>query len=326
MAVILMWHFAREIRLTLDRPIPLSEAVLFEIKSGQSITKIAREFASRRWLSHAIYLRIEATRLGLATRIQAGTYEVLPNSTVRELLRKFVAGEVKHYSVTLVEGIQFRTLRSQLAKLPGIVTTIGGLTDDEIMLKLSAPGESPEGRFFPSTYFYIHRSLDTDLLTRAYSKLQTVLNDQWTTRADDLPYSTPYEALIMASIIEKETGLAAERSQIAGVFIRRLQQNMLLQTDPTVIYGLGERFEGNVRRVDLATDTPYNSYIRPGLPPTPIAMPGEAAIRAALHPAPGSDLYFVARGDGSHEFSATLTAHNAAVRRFQLEQRKHEAR
>jgi UPF0755 protein len=312
------WYLARDIQRTLDRPIELTQPILFEIKTGQSITKIAHELASRGWLPHPLYLRIEATRLDLATRIQAGTYEITPGATLRGLLRKFVSGDVKQYSVTIVEGIRFQELRAKLAHLPGLVATIDGLADDVVMSRIGASDQLPEGRFFPSTYFYKHNTTDTDLLARAYQKLQQELNDAWNTREADLPYATADEALTMASIVEKETGRADERPLIAGVFVRRLQLNMPLQTDPTVIYGLGEAFDGNLRRADLKTDTPFNTYTRRGLPPTPIAMPGRAAIAAALHPAPGSALYFVARGDGSHEFSGTLAEHNAAVRRFQL--------
>jgi UPF0755 protein len=196
--------------------------------------------------------------------------------------------------------------------------TSTGLGDEALMAQMGSSGRAPEGRFFPSTYEYLHHTEDLTLYRRAHREMQRVLAAAWQARRADLPYRSPDEALIMASIIEKETGLAAEREQIAGVFVRRLQRGMRLQTDPTVIYGLGDGFDGNLRKRDLLRDTPFNTYTRAGLPPTPIALPGEAAILAALNPAPGKALYFVARGDGSHEFTASLAAHQRAVRQYQL--------
>lgn len=308
-----------DFREALDAPIAVREPVLLQIEPGQTVTTIAHTLQAQGWLARALYFRIEATRRGVATRLQAGTYEVLPGTTPRELLRKFARGDVKVYQVTFVEGTTFRELRAVLERSPGVVKTPGAQSDEGVMAAVGAPDELPEGRFFPATYYHTHATPDTELLARAYRQMQATLSRLWETRAADLPYATPYDALIMASIIEKETGRPEERGAIAGVFVRRLQQHMKLQTDPTVIYGLGPAFDGNLRRADLERDTPYNTYTRPGLPPTPIAMPGEAAIHAALHPAPGAALYFVARGDGSHAFSATLEAHTAAVRRYQLE-------
>ena len=205
-----------------------------------------------------------------------------------------------------------------LTQASNLRQTLAGTDESALITMLSSEYQSLEGMFFPSTYFYSTQSSDLDILKRAYDTMQSVLDAHWQRRQPDLPYENPYEALIMASIIEKETGQAAERKQIAGVFVRRLQKGMKLQTDPTVIYGLGEAFDGNLRRKDLRTDTPYNTYTRSGLPPTPIAMPGEASIEAALHPADGKALYFVAKGNGWHAFSATLREHNAAVRKYQL--------
>ena len=312
------WWFYHSMQQALNQPIALAAPVLYELRPGQSITKIANELNANGWLRDAIFLRLEANRLGLASRVQAGTYELTPGITPRQLLEKFVRGEVKQYQVTIVEGTTFRDFRQALMTLPGIVHTTSTLTDDELMAKIGAADQAPEGRFFPATYYYAHKTPDVDLFLRAYRQMERILATEWATRSPDLPYAEAYQALIMASIIEKEAGAAAERPLVSGVFVRRLQQHMKLQTDPTIIYGLGKAFDGNLHRTDLERDTPYNTYTRDGLPPTPIALPGAEAIRAALHPAAGDALYFVAKGNGTHEFSATLKAHQAAVARFQL--------
>ncbi len=307
----------QEMNRSLDAPLALARPELFDIAPGSSMTKIANAFAARGWLSHAIYLRIEATRAKLAARLQAGTYELQPGDTPRALLRKFAAGDVKTYAVTFVEGARFDELLRQVSTLPGLEFELQGATPSEVLKAIGAPDDLPEGWLFPSTFHYPHQHSDRKLLTRAYRQMVEVLNRHWASRAKDLPYATPYDALIMASIIEKETGRADERKAIAGVFVRRLMRGMRLQTDPTVIYGLGAAYDGNLRKVDLQRDTPYNTYLHAGLPPTPICSPGEDAIIASLNPAPGDALYFVSRGDGSHAFSATLNAHNAAVRDYQ---------
>lgn len=312
------WWFSERMERALETPIPIQEAELFDVVAGQSITRIAQVLAAKGWIERAIFLRLEATRTGVAGRIQVGTYEVLPGMTPRALLARFVRGDVKRYQFTIVEGITFRELRRLVDSLPGIRRTLRGVDDREVMARLGAPDQMPEGRFFPSTYYYHHRARDLELLQRAYAEMQEVLTRAWEKRQLDLPFGTPYEALILASIIEKETARGDERPAIGGVFVRRLQQGMKLQTDPTVIYGLGDRFDGDLRRDDLKRDTPFNTYTRAGLPPTPIAMPGAAAIAAAVNPAPGAALYFVARGDGTHVFSDTLSDHQRAVREFQL--------
>ena len=212
-------------------------------------------------------------------------------------------------------------MRSALAKHEKIEQTLDGLSDSEVMAKLGHAGEFPEGRFFPDTYRFVRGMTDAQLLEKAYNRLEKVLAEEWQQRAPDLPYATPYEVLIMASLVEKETGVPQERGQIAGVFVRRMKIGMPLQTDPTVIYGLGERYNGKLTRAHLREPTPYNTYTIPGLPPTPIAMVGREAIHAALHPVSGSSLYFVAKGDGSHTFSDDLDAHNNAVREFQIKRR-----
>lgn len=308
----------RDMEQSLNRPVPISSAVLFELRPGMSVNGVGQAFVARGWLRHALYLRLEAARLELSSRIQAGYYDVRPGDTPRALLRKFAAGDVKTYTVTFVEGSTFAEIRRQTANLPGIVHELRNATPEAVMAALGAPGQPSEGWLFPSTYHYHHNSTDRVLLSRAYRKMHEVLARHWERRAPNLPYASPYEALVMASIVEKETGKPEERSAVAGVFVRRLQKKMRLQTDPTVIYGLGTAFDGNLRRADLKRDTPYNTYTRAGLPPTPICSPGEDAIAASLAPAAGDALYFVARGDGSHVFSNTLEAHNAAVREYQL--------
>ncbi|MNZ48707.1 putative aminodeoxychorismate lyase [compost metagenome] len=220
-----------------------------------------------------------------------------------------------------MEGWTFHQVRELLSRQPKIEQTLAGLSDAEVMARLGQPGVFPEGRFFPDTYKYVRGTRDIDILRQAYQRMEGILVEEWGERASNLPYKEPYQALIMASLVEKETGVPGERAEIAGVFIRRLQKSMLLQTDPTVIYGMGQRYNGRITRADLREPTPYNTYVTPGLPPTPIALPGREAIHAALNPADGQSLYFVARGDGSHVFSDNLDDHNKAVQEYQLKRR-----
>ncbi len=315
-AAVWLWN---DLQTNLDRPIALNgDSELFTIERGSSLSALATRFAHAGWIAHPYYLRFEARRLGIGGRIQAGLYEIPHGATPRGLLRKFVAGDVKTFTITFIEGATFREMLVELARHPQLEQTLHEL-DTRAILARAAPGrDHPEGWFFPSTYRFSAGDSDADILRRAHTRLLEVLDRNWAERAPELPYAEPVDALIMASIIEKETGRAEERAMIAGVFVRRLEKGMKLQTDPTVIYGIGTAFAGNLRRRDLETDTPYNTYTRPGLPPTPIAMPGEAAIHAALNPAAGDALYFVGKGDGSHAFSRTLAEHNAAVRRYQL--------
>ncbi len=239
-----------------------------------------------------------------------------------EFMDQILSGKVIQYSITIVEGWNIYQLLDVLKADPHIKQTLQGLSHKQIMQRIGYPEMHPEGRFYPDTYHFPKGLTDVEFLQRAYGAMQQKLAAEWEKRAVGLPYKTPYEALIMASIVEKETGLPSERQAIAGVFVRRLEKRMRLQTDPTVIYGLLPNFDGNIRRRDLRRDTPYNTYRRRGLPPTPIAMPGGDAIHAALHPADGDKLYFVSRGDGSHHFSATLEEHNRAVIKYQLKGRK----
>lgn len=254
---------------------------------------------------------------GLASSIKAGSYEFDQGISLWAMLRKLSSGDTSQADLLLVEGSNFRELRAKLNAQPELLHLTRDMTDAAIMDKLGMVGQVPEGWFFPDTYRFDKRSEDLELLIRATRAMQKQLTTVWNAREAGLPLKTSYELLILASIVEKETGTAADRAQIAGVFINRLRKGMRLQTDPTVIYGLGAGFDGNLRKADLQRDTPHNTYTRAGLPPTPICMPGLASLQAAAHPAKTDALYFVARGDGSSQFSATLDAHNQAVNQFQ---------
>lgn len=251
------------------------------------------------------------------TGIKAGSYSVKQGVTPLQLLGKLTRGEVTQGELTLVEGWSFRQWRQRMDKHPDLRHETTGLSEAQIAERLGQNTAQLDGWLFPDTYLFDKQSSDLDLLARALRAMQRKLDSEWGQRDQGLPYKTPHEALVMASIIEKETGQAADRAMVAAVFVNRLRKGMLLQTDPTVIYGLGENFDGNLRKRDLQADTPYNTYTRSGLPPTPIAMPGLASLQAALHPAASDVLYFVARGDGSSEFSRTLDEHNRAVNRYQ---------
>jgi peptidoglycan lytic transglycosylase G len=264
------------------------------------------------------YWRALGRELAIENKLHAGEYALPPGLTPRELLRKMAAGEVLQHHFTIVDGWTFKQLRLALAGDAGLAQTLPGVSDEDIATRLKIEGGRPEGWFLPETYAWIKGDSDFDVLTHAHEAMQKTLDKLWTARAPDVQLDSPYQALILASIVEKETGRPEERALIAGVFARRLKFNMRLQTDPTVIYGMGDTYVGNIRRIDLEADTPYNTYTRDGLPPTPIALPGAPALQATLHPAPGDALYFVARGDGSHEFSATLDEHNRAVQKYQL--------
>ena len=255
--------------------------------------------------------------LGKGGALRAGVYTLDKPLTPLALYDTFERGEITQAIVQFIEGWNWREVRAELAAQPLLKHDSADMIDADLLQAIGAEESHPEGLLFPDTYFYAPHTSDLDVLRRAYRLQHDKLLAAWETRAPGLPYRTPYEALIMASIVEKETGAASERPRIAGVFLNRLKRGMRLQTDPTVIYGLGERFDGNLRRDDLQRDTPYNTYTRTGLPPTPIAMPSEAAIEAALNPAKTDALYFVARGDGTHAFSSTLEAHNRAVNRYQ---------
>lgn len=290
-----------------------------DIGRGSSFKEIVRQLREQR-LSTAspLYWRLLAVEMHVAGRLHAGEYATPPGITPRQLLANMAAGKVLQRNFTIVDGWTFRELLAALGKAEKLQHATAGLDDAAIMQKLGAPGEQPEGRFLPETYAYVKGDSDLDLLRRAHAAMQKTLDALWPERDKDLPLATPYDALILASIVEKETGRADERAKIAGVFVRRLENHMLLQTDPSVIYGMGDSYQGKIHKADLTTDTPYNTYTRPGLPPTPIALPGKPAILAALHPAPGTALYFVARGDGTHVFADTLAEQNRNVACYQL--------
>lgn len=303
----------------LKTPLQVPEkGLVIQVERGTNLRQLARRLEERGVLGHADLLYWHARRHEQADRIRAGEYLIPAGTTPPGLLQILVSGKPVEYRLTLLEGWNFRQVLAAIARDPVLEKTLTGKSPEEIMAAIGHPGEHPEGRFFPDTYSYPRGTTDVALLKRAYERMQKVLAEAWAGRAADIAVKTPYEALILASIVEKETGAPEERAMIAGVFERRLRLGMKLQTDPTVIYGMGERYQGNIRRGDLREDTPYNTYVHKGLPPTPICMPGRDAIEAVLHPADGKALYFVAKGDGTHVFSDNLEAHNAAVRKYQL--------
>ena len=292
--------------------------MVYELPAGGSTASLARDLETRGILKKPLYFRLLARQEGKARGLKAGEYLIPSGTTPLALLELLGSGRVIQYPLTLVEGWTFNQILATLRANDKIRHTLDSLEPTEIMASLGRPDSHPEGLFLPDTYHSPYGAEDFQVLRRAMQAMDRLLQAEWEKRARELPLATPYQALILASIVEKETGLSSERPEIAGVFVRRLRRGMKLQTDPTVIYGLGEAFDGNLRRGDLKKDTPYNSYVHKGLPPTPIAMPGRAAIEAVLHPADGDSLYFVAKGDGSHQFSETLAAHNRAVRKYQL--------
>lgn len=291
---------------------------IYAVKPGMTLRALARELSGRGVLPESHSFVWLAYLTGHQRDLKSGEYRFRNGMTARELLEQIVAGRVVEYPVTLVEGWTFRQFLDAIGEAPKLTRTLTGLSPRAVMEKLGHKGEHPEGRFFPDTYYYSSGQTELAILANAYDKMQKLLQQEWEKRDNNLPFRDPYEALILASIVEKETGRADERRLIAGVFVNRLRHGMKLQTDPTVIYGLGESFDGNLRLRDLRRDTPYNTYTRTGLPPTPVAMPGKESLQAVLHPVINGALYFVSRGDGSHDFSATLEEHNKAVIKYQL--------
>ncbi len=299
-------------------PLPLPTAPFpYDVRAGASLSAVARELAGAGVLPQPLALVALARWQHVDRAIKAGSYELESGTTLPQLLAKLTQGDVTQTSIVIVEGATFGDVKRALKANPAVRNTLLDLPDGEIMAKLGAGDELPEGRFFPDTYFFATGSADAAILARAKRAMDARLAAAWEHRATDLPFKSPYEALILASIVEKETGRAADRPLIASVFVNRLKKGMRLQTDPTVIYGLGAAFDGDLRRRDLEADTPFNTYTRDGLPPTPIALPSQAALDATLNPPPTSYLYFVARGDGTSHFSATLPEHNRAVSRYQ---------
>lgn len=300
----------------LQEPMLLSERIIFEVPNGTPLRKVSADLEGRGVLEHPRTLTWYARLTDAATRIHAGEYELRPGTTPLQLLDTLVAGQVFMHQATIVEGWRFAEVLRMLREHPAIAAT--DLDGEGIMAEMGAPGVHAEGQFLPDTYKFPKGTTDVSVLRRAHEALQQRLAEAWENRSGELAIETPYEALILASIIEKETALASERRLIAGLFHERLRRGMRLQTDPTVIYGLGDVFDGDLRRRDLSSDTPYNTYTRAGLPPTPIALASAASLEAAVNPEPSDALYFVATGlpDGSHFFSATLEEHNRAVRRY----------
>ncbi len=307
-----LYHFAHQ-KLTLP-----SDSYEFSIKSGSTMKTVARQLTRAQVLAEPWSFVALAQALGKSSRIKAGEYELKQDVTPLTLLALFAKGQqAEQVAVQFIEGQTFADMRKILDNHAALKHDSKDLSELEILREVGSLDNKAEGLFFPDTYLVIPGSSDLKLMQRAYRVMQEHLERAWEARDKALPYSEPYQALIMASIVEKETGQPSERPLIASVFINRLKKRMLLQTDPTVIYGMGDRYDGNIRKTDLQRDTPYNTYTRPGMPPTPIAMPGLAAIKAALNPAESNALYFVAKGDGSHVFSANLVEHNRAVNKYQ---------
>ena len=314
-ATVAVWQVHQFMSSPLTVP---EEGMEFVIAPGESFQAVTKSLSDQGVIGGDLLFRVYARWTGAAASIQAGEYLIGPESTPRSLLQQFTSGAVRLHAFTIVEGWNHRELLAALHASEAISAT---MTDEDwpaLLEEIGATVTHPEGLFLPETYHVPRNTADKDVLGQAYRLMQKVLEEEWRGRGDEAPVDSPYEALVLASIVEKETARADERARIAGVFARRLEKRMRLQTDPTVIYGIGPAFNGNLTRRDLRTDTPYNTYTRHGLPPTPIAMPGRAAIHAVLHPAPGDELFFVATGlgDGSHKFSATKAEHDAAVAEY----------
>ncbi len=304
---------------TLKKPVQFSDQQRsFTIESGWSAKRVSNELAQRKVIDkpHWFYLYSRISKK--ATAIKSGEFVVEGSPTIPELLDLFVGGKTRQYKGNIIEGTTFKQVLSRLTENADLQQTITDISQEELMTQLDLAGQHPEGLFFSDTYSFPKNTTDIEFLKRANELLNKVLEEEWAARQADLPLASPYEALILASIVEKETAVPAERPLIAGVFMSRLNIGMRLQTDPTVIYGIGDAYDGNIRRKDLRTDTPYNTYTRAGLPPTPISMVGREAINAVLNPEKTTALYFVAKGDGTHQFSDTVEQHNAAVRKYQL--------
>jgi UPF0755 protein len=301
----------------LEAPLNLDASTLYEVSSGAGFNRVVADLAHQgvigdEW-AFRLLTRLEPQRV---PSLRVGEYRLEPGMTGRELIALLGSDRVVTYPLTIPEGWTFRQMRDLLDDAPKLDHRTEGLSDAEVMALLDREGQHPEGWFFPDTYRYHKGVSDLEILDQAMTRMERILEEVWAERDDELTIETPYEALIMASLIERETGAPEERREIAGVFKRRMESGMRLQTDPTVIYGMGERYDGRITRADLQEDTPYNTYTIDGLPPTPIAMPGRASLEAAVNPLPGETLYFVARGDGTHHFSRTLREHNNAVNRY----------
>jgi UPF0755 protein len=315
-------YYASKIFSTMNTELTLEQPVTIIFSKGSSTRTLAKQLIDKKLLDDKYHFLIWGKLKGQDRRLQAGEYQLSSGTTLADLLDRMSAGDVVTHTITMIEGHTFRQSLAAIQKNPVITVELADLSDEEIMIKLGHEGEHPEGRFYPDTYQIAHGVTDTEILIRAYDAMQTILEKEWQQREKDLPFKSSYEALILASIVEKESAVAEERPLIAGLFINRLRKKMRLQTDPTVIYGI-ENYDGNIRFRDLRKDTPYNTYTRYGLPPTPIALAGREAINATLHPDKTSYLYFVAYSDGSgrHVFSKNLKDHEKAVDQYQRKKR-----
>ena len=307
----------RDFKSALITSAVVGKPVVIEINKGDSFNQIIDKLLAQNVDVKPLWFKVLAVSENAVKKLKTGEYELATGLTLPEILAVFVQGKTKQYAITFPEGWSFKDILLEIKNNPNLEHALQQVDYNALMIQLGADAKQPEGLFFPDTYFFEKHTTDVALLKRAYDKMQLVLKQEWQGKAEALPFITPYEALILASIVEKETAVITERPLIAGVFIRRLQTGMLLQTDPTVIYGMGDTYQGDIAYKDLKAATPYNTYIIKGLPPTPIAMPGRDAIYAVLHPHNTNSLYFVARGDGTHQFSATLKDHNLAVDNFQ---------
>lgn len=315
-AAVLIWN---EYTQAISAPVVIKSSIVVEIEKGDSFNKITQKLLDQSIAIKPLWFKLIAYKSKVSHKLKAGEYELKKGLTMPQILSIFVKGKSRQYSITFPEGWSFKQILHAIQNNPYLENTLMTVDNQTILAKLGSPYKHPEGLFFPDTYFFEKKTTDFAILKKAYIKMQQVLKTEWGKKEQQLPLDSAYQALILASIVEKETGAAIERAQISGVFVRRLNKGMLLQTDPTVIYGMGDAYKGNIRYKDLRQATAYNTYVISGLPPTPIAMPGRAAIYAALHPAKGKSLYFVAKGDGkgTHVFSATLREHNNAVNKYQ---------
>ena len=316
------FYFSAKIYSEMHEELTLTEPETIVFSRGSSIRTLANQLIEKDLLENKNYFLVWGKLNRQETRLQAGEYIITPGLTLAKLLEKMVAGDVVQHEIALIEGYTFRQILETIQQSPVVTKQLENLSDEEIMAALGHEGEHPEGRFYPDTYYISRGVTDTELLSRAYDEMAVILQEEWQQREENLPLKSAYEALILASIVEKESAIAEERPLIAGLFTNRLRKKMRLQTDPTVIYGI-ENYDGNIRFRDLRKDTPYNTYTRNGLPPTPIALPGREAIHATLHPDKTKYLYFVAYGDGSgkHVFSTNLKDHEKAVDLYQRKKR-----
>jgi UPF0755 protein len=317
--VILLLTITFLYRSVFSQSASINEPVIFEIMPGSSLSAVADDLQQLEYIESAFTFKLLARWRGVQGAIRAGEYEISVGQSAAELLDKIVSGETIQYRVTLVEGWTFKQALEAIWSTENISTQLKDKSPQEISRLMNLDRENPEGLLFPDTYFFTKGETDLDLLARANRRLEQVLNNSWESRLGALPFESPYEALILASIVEKESAVNSERGHVSGVFVRRLESGMRLQSDPTVIYGMGDRYQGNITRSDLQEETDYNTYRISALPPTPIALAGLDSINATLNPLSSDYLYFVSRGDGSHQFSSNLEQHNQAVREFQLQ-------